>query len=813
MIDDSDLKKSSAAIFVGRNTVDSFLDSVLLPKGGKRALIFATPAAAGSSFYLFEKVKAYSHLGIAIFIDQSHMKYKSFYSQLVSYIIDSHDLKKRLDKYILRNFDKKQLDNVWRSLIRVFPYIGTAVSNLKSVDLELIDTQLDEDRLVDLLISFLAEDTPDEDLVLFIDDLPLESGEFLHFIDVLGFKRPRNFKIVLSTKDTEGSFIYQIDNLLSDLEFSVTCQKYPEINPDFIADFLSTYGVEFNGLNTIQNDIENFKNIHRLKNLGMRLKDAQSIGALALSHLVFTPTEIEKKIIGYLSVTQEPLWEVHIHELLARSETIFIENEMCISSALDNLEQANVLSVHEWQNGENYIELRIATEKYDVVKSDNRLDYLVLAKELYDFFSPSVSPGMKNGQISNFTGLLFRLSLIVDRDRADFYGRNLLAKALKFSDFQKGKEILDQLKEKNLSSPYEDFLLQSIFLVSSKKYEQVITAISTSAFKTEPLQILMGICQNRLRLHQAAEISLSRASLQNASDEEKVIVSCYRIANFIHWVKLKDAQETFEKSQLDLSSSSMYGYLLRNGAPSLPLEQKKMMEERAFNWFEHNRPDDLFGLYSTQVNWGSSFIGLGDYEEAARITEEAQNGMRSLGLRHNVIVSFNQAVLHLLRGNFKESRTLFDRVSGMPDHNIGMTKHYILMYRAYLDYFCGQQNGSEEKLYQLLDNLRVERLSRPKERCYSNAALLAHALSWKDQKLLNIVKIADDHPDTRDPERTAFTMAFIKRQIDSGIPCPATDDVLHHISPSYFAYWYMDDIQLLSRRWLAPQSGDYKMVN
>ena len=792
---------TEAKVVVRKDVTDAFgrFFGLSAKQAEKVAILDAKPSS-GLSFFLETLAFQFSDSESIFLVVSTYDKSpNSALNQIFAQLLSDPKQKKHFRDFLTKQKGPGQTQNLLRSLAVCIPVIGPAFGVIEHKAHKHVDEIQNDIHVLNLGADYIAEISKDCSMVICIDAGDDFDFTITNFVERFSTGVFKHVKFVIGLTSPNAREVSQKLSVLLETTGITTRQiTFPKPQTQFVLDIYTANNLMISKANAERISRKSDGSIYNILYGMNALMKSKGIGDVIFSELDHRPSLVEKKLIGFLAVAEQDLPENELIELLSQSSDIFVEDAYQVREKIDHLQQIGILEVYD-HTYERLISLRKKMNSTMVAGKDSKIDYLLISQQLYDFYVKRQGNG-KSLSALKYAPLLYRLSGVCDVKRRPEYGRAVLRYSVLLQNFAQVESCISSISTQGDEGDFGNFLLAVTYQVSIKDYAKALELITNSKWRdTHPAMLLEGICNNRLRSHERADILLKMVIKNVTSMEEAVIVNAYLVANYLHWGKIEEARDHYRVSSQECEGASNFGYLIRNAAAAFDQENKFKMECEAAQIFKSVQ--NHYGQHSSLINAGATLMASRQFERAAQMYEGSRRELEKYGVQNSVIVMFNQMALSTFQKDLDTASTLMQRFKRLPDHNIGMTEMYTLFYDAALALLKNDPEAADKNVRELEHCIDASNLVRAKDRLYSSAAALSMACNAGDSSFTqSLLSKAKHWPDKRDPNTTQRVVGFGETWLENP-EIIDMDQAFDLIFPPYFAYWYMDEISLLSRAW------------
>lgn len=787
------------------DAIDSFSDFFQsFNENDPRVAICYSHPCTGLSWFLENIDKHFEEQDVEYLqLSKDDKSLNSSLNQLFTQLLSDNSYRVEFQRFISLYKNGFSVENIIRSLAVCIPILGPAFGVMDHNGLKNLREINNDIQILNIGFDFLEFISRKKPIVITIDlDNEIKDFPFISFLTRLSGNVFNRIKFVVGVKMEEG-FSLETQKIEVKLENTGLLTKrvfFPVPSPSFVKSLYSNSKIDIDDETASEICLSTECNVYSIIKGLHAIKKSNDLGSYFFSELDHEPSAIEKKVIGFLVVAEQALPESELTDLLKLSNDIFIEDLLLVRETIDYLSGVNLISIYS-----HSVDRLISLKKIDslslVSGSNSKVDYLLISQQLYDYYS--IRFDKSNGlQSLKYAPMLFRLSSICAQNLRSLYGRSVLRYSVLMQNFEDLEDKLSNSFTRSTNTDKEQLLLSVLYQVVLKNYKKALLLLNSTPDSkwrnNHPFLVLEAICSNRLRMHEKAD-ALLHLAIQNASSiEEEVILRGYLIANYLHWDKSEKAKRHFSKYSERCKSASNYPYLLRNAAAAFDKHNKLKMELHAAKLFD--KQGNIYGKYSSLANVGATKMTLKYFDQANSIFEKSLPHLEKYGIQHSAVISFNRMAIRALNGDLDSANFMAQRILRMPDHNLGLTNLYVSFYQSLIAFRMGDVKKCARIIEQLIKETNNSKLARPKQRMYSNSLILGLAIGMDKDFLKGIYNEGINFPDKRNPNITNRIYGYAKLAIEEN-KVPDLQKSLDLLSPPYFAYWYMDEISLLSRTW------------
>ena len=491
---------------------------------------------------------------------------------------------------------------------------------------------------------------------------------------------------------------------------------------------------------------------------------------------------IANEILTFIYILQAPISFNDILAMVHDSPTCsFIENTT-IKQTIEELVQNGYLSCVFHFDGEASYYARVKDENRKLWNSLilNDADALIYQDIVYRYLCT------KQSYTINDLIKLYELSGIIDPNRKAYWGKKILIESLKLG-YPISIEWIDSVKV--LLDPETQFLC-ALCLYKKWKYKDaldIMEKVWPQVQDNRDAQILYGLLLNRCRQHKKADEIICNLILSSSSIDEKAVLLSIAISNCIHGGNEDKAREIVENHSLSISSSSRYGYFLRNSATLYQDNVAEKKWEDALKVFQQGK--DEYGELTTYANMARIYIRKGDPFYAKSCLERAYNGLMPYGIEQLHIVSNNLAVAYLYCDDILNAKK-FIRMAKVIAKSV-MPQTYISINECFIMLEEKQPEKALENLLKLKNDVNASNLPRLKGRYYLALAGL-YCLHKDFSSALKSLFYAE-----------TFTSSFLQlrrsiRECCNKKTASIIDDYRKYFAPAYLEYWIFNPLSIMS---------------
>jgi tetratricopeptide (TPR) repeat protein len=475
-------------------------------------------------------------------------------------------------------------------------------------------------------------------------------------------------------------------------------------------------------------------------------------------------------------------------------EAVFVKDEQEIMKTVEALSARDEIRVIRLPDGDKLVSLQPSPDRVIKELRHSVIEITRIEVKLYDYFSRAEHISERHSA-SEIAPLLFRLAKKIDTANLNLRLQDIIRLSLQMGSQTIAEEFIDcAISSDSTSESLYDYLAKLAFLVSVKKYKQVLDlteALSNSEwFENRTVKILKGIALNRCRKHSESEALLANLCETSDSLEELVILASYRIVGKVHANDIAGAKELFEFYNGSLSAASNYGYFLRNGAEVYEPDQGIEILSVALQY--HEKSNDTFGIATTLCNRGAKLAQLGFAEKGLADVEKAYDILEVFGVNHLGIVIGDLAHCFLYMRMYEQAESTCRKALRYMGNEL--PRAYTLINLAAAQMLQGKSDAAIKTIEDVTKESEHARVDRVRQKAYFNGALITLLAGARHEYVQSLCVQSLNCPDRRDPNKTVERIGEIQNILANKQPKTA-ETFFNLYSPCSMFYWYQNPLE------------------
>lgn len=314
---------------------------------------------------------------------------------------------------------------------------------------------------------------------------------------------------------------------------------------------------------------------------------------------------------------------------------------------------------------------------------------------------------------------------------------------------------------------------------------------------------LLGVCLNRCRIHDKADLLFEDLINTSVNNDEKTIILSFLLVNFIHDGKEEKAKQlvvSYNNSN-ELCESKFWGYFLRNAATLFEPEIAINYWESAIENFKKN--NDNFGYYSTVCNMSRYYLRTNPKISQKKL-EEAYEELLPFGIDKLHIVSNNLGIVSL----YCNDDLIAEKYLTLAIHlsKTLMPKAYATMNMCYLLLTRNKLSEAQKLMQELMVSIEKSKLPRLKAKYYLTMSTLTYIAKDYEKAKEYLNKVEE------------YTSKFkrVRSELQSRVTNKIkfeSEDWEKIFSPCFLEYWVVDPMSLLLDKTLPFETIDEDFFN
>lgn len=750
-------------------------------------MFVAKPRSGVSHFFRYCALNPPAN-GASIYVDSANKVANSIFSQLFGTLQERYpDLWVDLVRYLEDRAGRSKGREFMLAALTCVPHFGPAIARAHEVLNPTLSVTPYPSVLAELVAEFLTTLRTSTHLTIFIDNVQALDDWSMNLLAATIGQRTQNVRYVVAFVEREPSISAADFSIrVGGIGYQVVQKEFPSPDADFIWSYASTHDldVRLDECRAIAGAAQG--DIYRIR------------AALAARDQLPTPgsrwTPIKKALVGLLATAEQDLRLSDLLALCFQDRALFIEQEEQVLGQLDQLAVEGTLYRRALDDGDQLISLAPGAAVAAELVELGQVESLRLKAMLYDYYQRAHrAPGRHSK--AELALLLYRLAKVVDPDRLDDRLRDVVSLSLQMGSHSIAQEYVKQATKRSHSAPVglADFVTDLAFLVSLKQYSRVLASIDEAANrKWRPVRIVRtfrAIALNRTRRHRESEREFAALAREATSPEELVLLVSYRIVGQVHSNNMKRARRLFNAYESRVTLAANFGYFLRNGAEAFETERAVRLLTEALVYLEES--GDRFGYATSLCNRGAKRAQIGQADDGLKDVEQSVAELELFGVHHLGLATANIGHCQIFRREFFEAERALRQA--MRFVKTGLPRAYLEINMAVSLLFQGQVEEALTLVNRVAEGAVNAAVDRVRQKAYLNAALI-HKWAGSGREMVDhYATKALQHPDRRDPARTARVVGEIRMLSEHD--AISIDHFFDLFSPCSLLYWYQNPLE------------------
>jgi len=634
---------------------------------GKRVIVFRASKSSGASEFLRHLAAIQDGSEISIYMDMA----AGGTSQLADV------LKERLDqRFLCRLGSFLQAGPLISFLSKVMAVSSAALSPIARIGTTML-SGLGEGIVVTPFPSSsasrfckMAVTWPKPEIYFFLDNAQKKASEIIQLAHACASdEHYAHVRFVLAiTDEIDGDLPYEsFRRRLPFRSAAIDEEVFQPIDAQFVAAISAVRGLEF--------QYDDCDRLAKLAGNDMWALQDYLNGTDPATHSGDL-SQMSTFVIRLLCAADQPLRRSDMRLLVLRSEQI-VGTPAEFDSAVDELRRLRLINQTAAEDGDSLLVL--TTDSAKPVREIKKRDFanLVVARDLYDFFSEAERAGSTRHSDAALAQLLYRLAHDIDPATVPARAQTLVRIAMSQGSTADAERYIEIARRRQGIPSLHDLFIQIALFVSLQDFVRAKAAldqISKSEFERyRILRILDAVALNRIRNHGESNRQIDRLLDEGGSDEEKALLVSYKIGGLLHEERWDDSATLLDQWLVRLQHAKNYPYFLRNVAavhilsPKQDLVAAERLLEQAIRSFVANK--DPFGEATTLCNYGVVKACAGDIESATKHFHLSYSRLSFLGTQHIQESGTNLGTALMLLGQFDAAQQHMNKLVPMMEMN------------------------------------------------------------------------------------------------------------------------------------------------